>query len=193
MGTVFKKRSFRTLPASAEIISKGGRRLARWAAKGKAKSAPVVITANGAERIVTESRTYFAKYRDGGGKVRLVATGCRDERAARMRLSELERTAERVRIGVATAAESSAGDCRRDPFAEHLDAYLTHLELDGACKEHRSTRKRQLNRLAAACGWRTLGDLDAGPLADWLICQVRDKMGARTRNTYLQRKTTDAR
>ena len=46
---------------------------------------------DGSERIVTESATYTANFRDGEGFVRKVATGCRDEDAARSVLGELER------------------------------------------------------------------------------------------------------
>ena len=185
MGTVFRKRSTRALPAGATITTKGGRRVARWTAKGKAKTAEYVEGNDGAGRIVTESRTYFAKYRDGGGIVRVVATGCRDEASARQRLAELERTAERVKIGIATEAEADASDRRADAFGFHLDDYLTYLEARGTSPAHRAERKRQLTTLADALPWRVMGDLKADPLADWLVKQLRESMGARTRNTYL--------
>ena len=41
--------------------------------------------------------TYTAKYRDGSGIVREMATGCRDESAARSILGKLERRAELVK------------------------------------------------------------------------------------------------
>ena len=46
-----------------------------------------------------------ADHRDGGGIVRIVSTGCRDETAARQILADLERTAQLVRSNVITAAE----------------------------------------------------------------------------------------
>ncbi len=42
------------------------------------------------DRIIVTAGTYTAKYRDGSGIVREVATGCRDESAARSVLTELE-------------------------------------------------------------------------------------------------------
>ena len=55
-------------------------------------------------------RTYTAKYRDGSGIVREVATGCRDESAARSVLANLERRAEKVKGEVLTAAEDAVID-----------------------------------------------------------------------------------
>ena len=78
---------------------------------------------DGSERIVIESPYYVAKYRDGAGVVRVEATGCRDETAARQVLADLERRAELVRSGVMTAAEAAIGDHQAAPLAEHLDAY----------------------------------------------------------------------
>ena len=95
MGTVYKETFTKPLPAGAKIIVRKGQRLAEWKdAKGKTRTAP--LTAAG-DRITVEAGTYTAKYRDGSGIVREVATGCRDESAARSVLAELERRAERVK------------------------------------------------------------------------------------------------
>jgi hypothetical protein len=89
MGTVYKETYTKPLPAGARIIVRKGRRLAqRKDAKGKTRTAP--LTAAG-DRIALEAGTYAAKYRDGSGIVREVATGCRDESAARSVLTELMR------------------------------------------------------------------------------------------------------
>ena len=95
MGTVYKKTFTKPLPAGAKIIVRKGQRLAEWKdAKGKTRTAP--LTAAG-DRIAVEAGTYTAKYRDGSGIVREVATGCRDESAARSILGKLERRAELVK------------------------------------------------------------------------------------------------
>ena len=52
-----------------------------------------------------------------------MATGCRDETAARQVLADLERRAELVRSGVMTAAEAAVGDHQAAPLAEHFDAF----------------------------------------------------------------------
>src|SRR5438105_415365 len=139
MGTVFKKTTTRPLPAGAEIFIRKGERFARWKdRKGKTRTAPLTTGKEGADRIVTESPYFVAKFRDGAGVVCVEATGCRDETAARQVLADLERRAELVRSNVMTAAEAAIGDHQGTPLAGHLDAYLAYLEAKGACPEHRS-------------------------------------------------------
>ena len=101
MGTVFKRTATKPLPVGAELFARKGERFARWKTpKGKTKTAPVVIPTEGKfagqERIVAETPTFTAKYRDGAGLLQTVATGCRDETAARAVLGGLERRAELV-------------------------------------------------------------------------------------------------
>src|SRR5262245_16275521 len=122
----------------------------------------------GQDRIVIESSKWVAKYRDGAGVVRVVPTGCRDERAARQVLAELERKAELIRSGVMSAAEATVGEHQITPLSEHFDAYLAYLESKGACEEHRSERSRQLRTIAEACGFLRFADLGRTKLEAWL-------------------------
>jgi hypothetical protein len=80
MGSVFKKTVSRALPIGAKIIIRKGQRSAEWQdAKQKRRTAPVTVGKDGTDRLVITARTYTAKYRDGSGLVKEVATGCRDE------------------------------------------------------------------------------------------------------------------
>jgi integrase len=186
MGTVFRKTFTKPLPAGAEIFVRKGERLARWKdRKGKARTARLTEGKGGGQRITVESPYFVAKYRDGAGLVRVVPTGCRDETAARRVLADLERRAELVRSNVISATEDAIGRHRTLPLTEHFDAYMASLEAAGCCGEHRSERRRQLDRLAADCGFATLADLDRGAVERWLAVQARAGMGARTRNSYL--------
>src|SRR5262249_55478678 len=124
-------------------------------------------------------------YRDGAGVVQTVATGCRDETAARQVLADLERRAELVKAGVMTAAEDAIGENQGRPLSEHFDAYWASLEAKGACAEHRTERRRQLRRLAVECSLSALADLRRETLERWLNAQAQAGMGARTRNSYL--------
>ena len=125
MGTVFKKQTTRPLPIGAELFTKGGQRFARWKpAKGKTRTAKLTTGRDGELRIVTESRTYFAKYRDGGRLEQTVATGCRDEDAARSVLGELERRAELVKSRVLTPEQDHVANQQDVLFAEHVETFV---------------------------------------------------------------------
>src|SRR6478735_1776184 len=99
MGTVFRKQTTRAVPAEAEIVEKGGGRIARWRVRGKLRTAPLTNGEGGTDRIVTESATYFAKFREAGGKVVVRPTGCRDKQAAEQMLKKWEREGEQVKAG----------------------------------------------------------------------------------------------
>ncbi len=106
------------MPKGAEIVVRKGERLARWKdRRGKTRTAPLTTGQDGADRVVTESPYYVAKYRDGAGVVQVEATGCKDETAARRVLADLERRAELVKSGVMSNAEAAIGDHQTTPLA----------------------------------------------------------------------------
>ena len=118
MGTVYKETFTKPLPTGAKIIVRKGQRLAQWQdAKGRTRTA--ALTASG-DRITVEAGTYSAKYRDGSGIARKVATGCSDESAARFILTEVERRAVRVKGKLITAAEDAMIDHQETPLADHV-------------------------------------------------------------------------
>ncbi len=105
MGTVYRKTYTKPLPPEVELFTRKGDRVARWKdSKGKTRTAKVTVPDKGLhkgqQRIIIAAATFTAKYRDGGGVVREVATGCRDETAARSVLAELVRRAELVKAKV---------------------------------------------------------------------------------------------
>ena len=187
MGTVFKKTATKPLPAGAKLIVRKGQRFAEWKpAKGKTRTLPVTTGNDGADRIVVTARTYTAKYRDGAGIVREVATACRDEGAARSVLGDLERRAELVKAKVLTAAEDAIADHQGAPLAEHFAAYFHHQAAKGVSGERVRIAKLHLNRLVADCGFRHLVDLTAAALERWLATRKSEGMGAANRNEYRQ-------
>jgi integrase len=185
VGAVFHKTVTRPLPPNAETFTRKGERLARWKdRKGKTRTAALTVGADGSERISVESPYFIAKYRDGGGVVKVVPTGCRDETAARQVLAELERKAELVRSGVMSAAEAHIGEHQAVPLGKHFDAFDTHLQAKGVTKIHREDTGRYLCRLAADCSFGTLADLRREALERWLAARTVKGMAARTRNAY---------
>ncbi len=111
MGTVYQKSVTRPLPKGAELFTKAGGQFARWKpAKGKTRTAKVTTGKDGSLRILDESGTYIAKFRDGSGYVCEVSTGCRDLDAARSILSKLERRAKLVKSEVISTADAATAD-----------------------------------------------------------------------------------
>ena len=183
MGTVYRKTFTKPLPADAEIFTRKGERFARWKPiRSRARTAPLTTGRDGTDRIVVTAGTYIAKYRDGSGVVREVATGCRDESAARSVLTDMEKRAEKVKGGILTNAEDRMIDHQDTPLAEHVKAYLTKLEADGTSPDHRANVSRCLDRVADACGFARLADLRREALEKYLAAKTREGVSARTRN-----------
>jgi len=184
MGSIRRKTFTKPLPPDAEIVARKGERFARWKVNGKTRTAKVTRGEDGRDRIVEQAATFTAKYRDGQGRVREVATGCRDATAARQILANLEKRADGVRSGIRTAAEDAAHDHQASPLPEHCAAYLVYLQVEGTTRVHRDNVTRCLNRVATDCRFASLSDLNREALESWLVAMDAAKMGARTRNTY---------
>jgi len=189
MGTVFRKSFTKPLPAGAEIITRKGERLARWIdSKRRKRIAPVSdgVGNDGALRVTITSKTYTAKYRDGSGVVREVATGCRDEVAARGVLAALERRAELVKADVMTAAEDAVADHQLVPLPIHFAAFKAHQTAKGLNATRIRNTKSRLSRLANECSFQRLGDLKADALERWLALRAAEGMSAGNRNEFRQ-------
>ena len=185
MGTVFKKTFTKPLPAGAEVFERKGERFARWVdAKGKKRTAPLTVGNDGTDRIVFESGTYTAKYRDGSDVVCETATGCRDADAARAVLGDLERRSELVKAGVMTVAQDAVADHQAGPLFDHFEAFGHHLHSKEAGKVYRENTDRYLKKLAADCKWAKLPDLNRVDFERWLVQQTAAGMSARSRNAY---------
>ena len=185
MGTVYKESYTKPLPAGAKTTVRKEQRLAQWQdAKGKTRTAPLTVGKNGAERIILEAGTYTAKYRDGSGIVRKVATGCRDKTAAESVLAKLERRAEKVKGGILSVDEAAAIDQQDRPLSEHTSDFLEHQQAKEINKVRLDNTRSRLKRIASDCGFRRLGDLNGTALERWLSARQVEGMGAGTRNAY---------
>ena len=190
MGTVFKKQTTRPLPIGADIFTKGGQQFARWKAGKRTRTAKLTTGRDGSERIVTESSTFVANYRDGQGRVREVSTGCKDETAARAVLGELVKRAEKVRSGIITNAENAMVDHQHTPLTKHVGDFIATMRAAGRSKIHIKKTERLIQRVLTEAGFRRLPEIRAEAVERWLGEQTKPQsgkptMGARTRNSYL--------
>ena len=186
MGSLRRKIITKPLPPNAEIVASRGERRAKWKNRaGKLRTARIVEGADGVLRIAIESK-WFAKFRDGQGIVREVATGCNDEQAARSVLAKLERRAELVKGDVISAVEDTVADHRATPIATHIAGFFDYLKAADRSKIHRSESKRQIERIVRELRWKTIGDMNPEAVERWLILQAEQGISARTRNSYVQ-------
>ena len=190
MGSVYRETYTKPIPAGAELFTRDGKRFARWKnSKGRKQVSPVTTGKDGSDRLVVESPTYVAKYRDGTGLVCKVSTGCRDEDAARSVLSKLERRAELVRSEVITTGEAATADHQRTSVTDHFAAYHEHRTAKGLNSVRIANTKSRLERLAHECGFTRLSEMTADVLTRWLARQQAKQpkgMSAGNRNEYRQ-------
>ena len=119
---IFKKTYVRKMPADAKIVQRKGKPIAQWIdGKGKKRSSEVTTGKDDSPRIKTEATTYTAKYRDGEGIVREVATGCTDKQAAAV-LKELIDRAELVKAKIITPDQDRIADHQTTPLSDHIAA-----------------------------------------------------------------------
>jgi integrase len=177
VGNVFKPFVTRPLPDDAkdvEIVTRSEKRFAIWTDRnGKKRQAEV--TPSGPARLRKRSSVYFAQFRDPGGVVRRVPTGCKSRDSAMAVLADLQKRAEKVRSGVLTAAEATVADHADTPVSEHIDAYISHLAVKrgrGArrtiSKGHVENVRRDLHVAVAECGFKRLRDLNREAVAAWI-------------------------
>jgi integrase len=185
VATVYRKTFTKPLPSGAETFTRKGEKFARWKdAKGKTRTANVTTGKDGSERLLIEAKTFTAKYRDGSGIVREVATGCRDETAARAVLAELVKRCEHVKSGLMTAAQDAVIDHQGTPLGEHVAAWLDYLTGKGVTVKRRDGNESYLRRLMDVCGFSRLADSNRSTVEKHLARLAADGTSAAVRNGF---------
>lgn len=184
MATVYRKTFTKPMPEAAEVFTRKGEQFARWTdGRGDTRTEKVTTGRDGSPRLLIEADTFTAKYRDGQGIVREVATGCHDETSARAVLGELVKRSEHVKSGIVTAAQDAVIDHQATPISDHVDAYLIHLATK-ASAAHQENVARTLRLIVRECKFERLAHVDRTAVESWMNRQEAEGMGARTRNTY---------
>ena len=194
MASVFQKKVTRPIPDGATRFEKNDVVYVRWQVKCKGKGdgktetrvGKLTIGKHGDERVVCKVGTFIAKYRDAAGSVRVVSTGCRDESAARAKLTELVRREEMIRGGVITAEEAAVADHKATLIVDHVADYVLSLQAAGRTQKHIDSIERQIDRIVADCEFVMLGDIRREKMERWLVHRQHENMSARTRNSYVQ-------
>ena len=190
MASVFKPTCTKSIPKGASITTEKGQRLAVWLdRKGRKQSAP--LTADG-DRVRLEGLTYFARWRDGAGRLRTASTGCRDKASALRWAAEQERRGDKVRSGLLSAGEDAALDHVGTPFAEHVAGYLEHLRTKpgkggrlAVNPTNLANAAKRLATLAEDLRLNTLADVARDPLERWMRARAAEgRLSPETVNLY---------
>lgn len=190
MATVFRKTYTQPLPKHTEIVERRGRRVVMWFdRRGRRKYDDLTTGIRGEPKIIRESPTYFARYRDANGGERIETTGCKDEQAARQVLAEMVKRVEHRKAGILTPEQDRQADFANQSIADHVAAYLEHLKAKTVrgkrvSAHHRRNVKHQLERTMAECGFKRVGDISREAMETWMNQREAKGMAGRTRNTH---------
>ena len=168
MQSIFKKTYLKAIPASATISTKAGKQIATWKTKGgKTRKAPVCERKDGSLAVRLERNIYLARFRDASGKVVERTTGCKSKDAAKVKLSEFVRDAERVAAGVVTAEELEVSRWLRSSIGESIEDYTAYQRAKGNHSERIKFTKQHLITDSADLDWTVLGDLNVDKLQSY--------------------------
>ncbi len=190
MATVFRKTYTQPLPNSVAIVERRGRQMAMWFdRRGRRKYDEITRGRNGEVKIIRQSPTYFARYRDANGVERIESTGCKDEQAARQVLADITKRIEHLKAGIITPEQDRQANHAERPIGRHMADYLEHLKAKTVrgkkvSAKHRENVERHLNKVVTDCRFQVLGDVIRNAMEKWMNHQEADGMGARTRNMH---------
>jgi len=134
----------------------------------------------GARKKRVRCKTWYGQYRDADGTRKRVPLGP-DKSAAQTLLTDLVRKSARRQAGMVDPYEEAA----KKPLGEHLAAYSRFLESKARDDKYLTQIIQRIERVAAACKFRRLADIQAGPVVDWIESLKDSGRSHATCNRYL--------
>jgi len=131
--------------------------------------------------VYRESRKWYIEYRDASGKLRRVP-GFTDKFATEQWAAELERRAERERLGIIEVSHENL----TAPIQSHLDDWLADLERQNRSPEYIRKVRSRIERLCKELHWVTLASIRPDALTRWVSRQIKAGLGDRTANHYIE-------
>ncbi len=158
-------------------------RISRWVdtSTGKRVAAPTkgtdghrVIPPGVARQI---SRYWFFKI--GHGRRR---KGYTDRRATEEKANRMERALARGEVGLL----DSFAEHKKRPLLEYIANYVADMEAQGRDAMHVYTTQKRLTKLATACNWNRITDINSQSFSIWRQKADIQQLSPKTRNEYLQ-------
>ena len=186
MATIYKKKYPIPQPAGAEIITRRGKKLARWL-NGKKQVRTAEVLDDG--RVMFVADCWYVRYRDSNGRYKRESTGCRERQAAEKVLADIQGNVEKVRAGVMSRQELAASNGLEAPIGKHVKSYLSHLAVKIIRGRRVSPRHvkyvgEKLDRVINECRFATLKDLDRRIVQRWMTKLTHTTLSSRTINMH---------
>ncbi len=193
MARVFKQTYTKALPAGAEVVTRRGRRLARFKdGRGRTVTAPV---SQDGSQVILETAKWYIEYKDADGLTRRVP-GYGDKEATKQRAAYLVQEAERVRCGYKPREHQYL----KRPLSEHLVDFGRFLASKDSGESYVKLTLERIQRVFDACEFRFWRDISAAKIADCLATltrkggkknqqgggEERKKLSSQTRHYYAQ-------
>jgi integrase len=159
MASLRKMTYTKPIPEGAERITRKGKPAVRFV-NGRGKVVVARLNADGT-RIVEKSRKWYGVLASEGGGKQYVPLSA-DKAAAEVLLGELVRKRERGR------ADLPDEDQARRPLSLHLQDWQASLAAGGTKPKRIRAAVNCARRVIEGCGFRTLRDLAAGPVEQFL-------------------------
>ena len=158
---VYKKTYLQDLPKNAEVKDKNGVPTATWVGKGgKKKTAEVVVSESGTQKVRLNRKTYMVRFRGPDGIVVEKSTGCKSKEVALAKGTQLMPEAEKIHAGILTEEEIELARWRHAELEPEIINYRAYQEQKGNAPERIETTDGYLKEAASSCSWQTLGDLN---------------------------------
>ena len=186
MATIYKKKYPIPKPAGAEIITRRGKKLARWQ-NGKKQVRTAEVLDDG--RVMFVADCWYVRYRDSNGKYQRQSTGCRERQAAEKVLADILGGVEKVKSGVMSREEMAASNGLEAPIGKHIENYLSQLAAKIIRGRRVSPRHvkyvgEKLDRVIKECRFAMLKDLDRQVVQRWMTKLTHTPLSSRTINMH---------
>jgi len=182
MGRVYKPTYCRPIPKGAEIVDRDGKRFARIRLGGPGTKPILAPLTRSGDRCIVPQSKYWAVYRDAEGKLARAPLRVADLTVARGMLAEIELREERIRGG----RENRHDRHLSRPLSELIDEFRHSMEDRDRDGRYVDNAVSYIQKSVEACEFRTLNDVDAVPLENYLATRRADGLSHGGHNGYVR-------
>ncbi len=180
MATVRKATYTVPIPTGAKLVTKAGKRFARFKRDGELIDAP--LTADG-QKCRLETEEYYIRFKDLDGRWKR-EKGYTDKRATVEKAHSMQ-----TRLDQRQEALDPHKESHERPLSDHLDDWRENLLARNVDPAEVSRAVNRVRAVFEGCGFNRITDLSATNVEEYLAARRNDKkrpMAARTHNFHVQ-------